>query len=159
MTVITSALLLVQVIILFFLERRWASLVVVAVSPIMFAGLLSFMPDRKNHEVTVAAAAYGAVLIVFIGKNQVSGFPTELRSIYSSGHEETEARIVEKRTKSHSPIALTRICIVVSRSKGKLTCGSRGDGGFNRFAKRRRGAIPTLVSFLIDRTLNSFMSC
>ncbi|KAK0508932.1 hypothetical protein JMJ35_008303 [Cladonia borealis] len=68
LTSISTIILLVPIIILYFIGNGYPSLIVIVVCTALFSTILAFTTEARNHEVMVAAAAYGAVLVVFLGR-------------------------------------------------------------------------------------------
>ena len=85
---LATIILLVPIIIMFFISREYPSLIVLVVCTALFSIILAVATDARNHEVMMAVAAYvdgmvgfnsfltlticaryGAVLIVFLGRN------------------------------------------------------------------------------------------
>jgi len=66
---LTSIVLLIPIIILFFIEKGYPSLIVIIVSTALFSLIVAIATRSKNQEIMLTAAAYAAVMVVFLGRN------------------------------------------------------------------------------------------
>ncbi|PMD40553.1 hypothetical protein L207DRAFT_633550 [Hyaloscypha variabilis F] len=65
---LSSALLLIPIVILYFVTKGFWPLFIVIIWTILFTALAAFLTSARNTEVMMAAAAYAAVMVVFVSK-------------------------------------------------------------------------------------------
>jgi hypothetical protein len=70
-SVVGAVSLVVPTVSLTYISSISMKIVFVSVSILVFAGLLTLFTNSKNQELFVATAAYGAVLVVFVGNPRV----------------------------------------------------------------------------------------
>ncbi|KAI9931243.1 hypothetical protein ASPWEDRAFT_166809 [Aspergillus wentii DTO 134E9] len=68
LTLVTSVMLIIPIIILYFVKGGPNPLIIVTICTLAVAVTIAMTTDCKNHEILMAAAAYGAVMIVYLEK-------------------------------------------------------------------------------------------